>query len=107
MIDANEAKRLYDESGAEVSAWLESAVSKKVEDAAKSGKRNVFIFLDSVEVWNHLEPTPIEKRYISALIGLGYRAVFMTDGAPYVPAGLSDDYGDGPKYQNYGIMVSW
>ncbi len=107
MIDAKEAKRLYDESGAEVTAWLNSEVSKKVEDAAKSGKRNVFIFLGSEELWKHPTLTPIQKRCISALIDMEYRAEFKVDDETYVPRGLADDEGNGPKYRNYGIMVSW
>ncbi len=107
MIDAAEARRLYDESGAEVTAWLDCNASRKIEDAAKSGKRNVFIFLDSEEVWKNPTPSPIQKRCIDALIGLGYRAEFKVDAETYVPRGLADDEGAGPKYRNYGIMVSW
>lgn len=109
MIDAKQAKQLYDESGAEVEAFLKHKVEKKVTDAAKSGKRFVFICLDSVGPYEHVEQklTPAIRAVVERLVELGYRARVVLDGDRYVPCGLADDDGNGPSHQNYGIQVGW
>ena len=109
MITANEAKQLYDESGAEVDLFLKTEVEKKVTDAAKGGKRQVFIFLSSLSPFRYLdqEVTPLQKAVVNKLKELGYRAEIKLDGSKYVPRGLADDDGRGPEHQNYGISISW
>jgi len=109
MITAKEAKQLYDESGAEVEQFLKNEVEKKVIDAAKGGKRHVFIYLDSVKQFEYLDRTitPLQQAVADKLKTLGYHAVIKLDGESYVPRGLADDNGYGPTVQNYGIQVSW
>lgn len=109
MITANQAKQLYDESGAEVEQFLKCNVEQKVMDAAEGGKRQVFVFLGSVELFRTLtaETTPLQQAAANKLQELGYRAEIRLDGDKYVPRGLADDDGNGPKIQNYGIQIGW
>lgn len=109
MITAKEAKELYDQSGAEVEQFLKHEVEKRVTDAAKGGKRFVFIDLGYVKQFEYLDRaiTPLQQAVADKLKTLGYRADIKLDGDKYVPRGLADDDGNGPKIQNYGIQVSW
>lgn len=109
MITATEAKKLYDQSGVEVQEYLKEKVEPKVTEAAKSGKRFTFIYLGSLEPYRTVEQEllPIQKAVVEKLQELGYRARVVLDGDKYVPRGLADDNGEGPKYQNYGIQVGW
>lgn len=109
MITAKEVKELYDQSGAEVEEFLKNSVEKPVTDAAKGGKRFVFIFLGTVKFYEHAQDklTPLNKAVLERLVELGYRARVVHDGESYVPAGLADDDGNGPKHQNYGIQIGW
>jgi hypothetical protein len=109
MIDAKQAKQLYDESGAEVTDFLKHQVEKKVTDAAKGGKRFVFIYLDTIGPFDHVEGklTPLNRAVVEKLQELGYRARIVLDGERYVPRGLQDDDGNGPSHQNYGIQIGW
>ena len=108
MISAEEAKALYDASGEEVEAFLKSAVEPKVVEAARAGKRKVFIFVGG-------EPTygienarqPVHDAAIVKLKKLNYGVSWGADGEAYVPRGLADDDGNGPAYINYGIHVGW
>jgi len=109
MITAQEAKQLYDESGAEVDQFLKNEVEQKVADAAKGGKRQVFVYMGSVKQFEYLDRTvtPLQKAVADKLKTLGYRVEIKLDGDKYVPRGLADDYGKGPTIQNYGIQISW
>lgn len=109
MITAKEAKELYDQSGAEVTDFLERNVESKVSFAAKSGKRFVFIHLGSIGPYEHVDQkiTPLQQAVAEKLQELGYRARIVLDGDKYVPPGLANDDGGGPMHQNYGIQVGW
>lgn len=110
MITAKEAKVLYDQSGTEVDEFLKNSVEKEITDAAKAGKRTVTIYLDSYELpangLNHIV-TASQRAVVAKLRELGYLAVIQSYGDCYVPRGLADDDGNGPKYQNYGIQIGW
>ena len=109
MITANEAKQLYDESGHEVEQFLKHSVEQNVSNAAKGGKREVFIHLGSVKQFEYLDRTitPLQQAVADKLKTLGYRADIKLDGDKYVPRGLADDNGNGPTIQNYGIQIGW
>ena len=109
MITAKEAKELYDQSGQEVADYLKHSVEQKVKDAAKGGKRQVFIDMGSVKQFEYLRSTitPLQKAVEWRLKELGYRVEIKLDGASYVPRGLADDMGNGPTIQNYGIVIGW
>lgn len=109
MITAKEALELYDASGAEVNLFLKHSVESEVIKAAKGEKRTVFIHLDALAPFDHLDQrtTPLQRAIVAKLISLGYRAKIRLDGAPYVPRGLADDDGDGPSHTNFGIEIGW
>ena len=109
MITAQEAKQLYNQSGAEVEQFLKSEVEPKVIDAAKRGKRSTFIFLGSTGPYEYVGPklTPLNRAVWDKLIKLGYEARIVFDGEKYVPRGLADDDGNGPEHQSYGLQVGW
>ena len=109
MITAQEAKQLYDESGAEVEQFLKHSVEQNVSNAAKGGKCDVFIHLGSVKQFEYLDHTitPLQQAVADKLKTLGYRADIKLDGDKYVPRGLADDNGNGPTIQNYGIQIGW
>jgi len=109
MITAAQAKQFYDDSGHEVEQFLTHTVEPVVTDAAKSGKRFIFIFLDHLGPYDYLDRviTPLQKAVVTKLKELGYLAEIKLDGKQYVPRGLADDDGNGPKHQNYGIHIGW
>ena len=109
MITAQEAKQLYNESGAEVQQFLKTEVEQKVIDAAKGGKKSVMIFLGAKGPYDYLAQviTPLQTAVVNKLIELGYHAQIQTYGESYVPRGLADDDGNGPEHQNYGIQIGW
>jgi hypothetical protein len=109
MINAKEAKSLYDKSGQEVEDYLKYTVEKEVVKAAEGGRRQTFIHLGSLELFRHLSQdiTPLQKAVVEKLKELSYRAEIKHDGDRYVPRGLADDDGNGPSHQNYGIQIGW
>jgi hypothetical protein len=109
MITAKEAKELYDQSGQEVADYLKYTVEKEVVKAAEGGKRSTTIHLGSMGSFDHLDQiiTPLQKAVVAKLKELGYRAEIKLSGDWYVPRGLADDDGNGPKHINYGIVISW
>lgn len=109
MIDAKQAKQLYDESGAEVEEYLRLTVEPEIVKAAKGGKRYVFIGLGTTRPYEYVESklTPLNRAVADRLQELGYRARFVNDGESYVPRGLADDDGNGPSHRNYGIQIGW
>lgn len=107
MINAQQAKQLYEESGVEVRRYLDIEIEPQVIKAAKEGKRKVVIHVGSIEVWNDLKLNSVHQGVISGLKELGYDAFFGTYGESYVPRGLADAVGDGPQYLNYGFIISW
>lgn len=107
MITAAQAKELYDQSGAEVNDFLTHKVEKYIRDAAMAGKRSVFVLVDSEETWKTITPSPFNRQVIDKLKELGYTAKFGRDGESYVPRGLADDNGNGPKHTNVGYTIGW
>lgn len=109
MITAKEAKELYDKSGQEVAEYLKHTVEKEVVKAAEGGKRTTTIHLGCLEPFRYLEQeiTPLHKAVEWKLKELGYRTQIAVYGERYVPRGLADDDGNGPKHQNYGIHIVW
>ena len=109
MINAKEAKALYDKSGQEVADYLKHTVEKEVVKAAEGGKRQTIIHLASKGPFDHLDQliTPLQKAVVAKLKELGYRAEIKLDGDRYVPRGLADDDGNGTSHQNYGFHIGW
>lgn len=109
MITAEQAKKLYDESGVAVDSYLNRTIAPEIEKAAKAGKRSVFIHAGSEPPYGSTKAlqAPLHTSTMMVLTELGYKASWVTDGDPYVPRGLADDYGEGPAYINVGIHISW
>lgn len=109
MINAKEAKALYDKSGQEVADYLKSTVEKEVTRAATAGKRKVFIGLGTTEYSSEVPDkiTPVHRGVIETLKVLGYVVSIAQDGESYVPRGLQDDDGNGPWHTNYGFHIGW
>jgi hypothetical protein len=104
MITAEEAKRLYDQSGAEINDFLQRVVEPEIKKAATGGKRNCCIHLGSSDTWISPKYKPVELLAVTELLKLGYVARTENYGESYVPKALEDE---GTKYRNYGIMISW
>ena len=109
MITANEAKALYDQSGAEVDLYLKHNVDPAITTAATSGKRSTHIHLGCINAIEHLwqKLTPTEKGAIDKLKEFGYTVTATKDGDAYVPRGQQDDNGNGPSVTNFGITIGW
>jgi len=109
MINAKEAKALYDKSGQEVADYLKNTVEPAVIKAATAGKRKVFILVGSTqfEFEMRVKITSVHQGVALILKDQGYVVSIEQDGASYVPRGLADDDGDGPAYTNYGFHIGW
>ena len=106
MISAKEAKALYDASGAESDAML-ATLEPYIIAAAKEGKQHCFVLIGSEEAWKTIKVTPIQHQVCDKLNKLGFRVSISKHGSGYVPRGLADDDGNGPKYENYGYCIGW
>jgi hypothetical protein len=108
MISAKEANALYDQSGAEVDAFMARDIEPVVTAAASTGKQTIFIYRGSEEGYKSpRQPDAVESAAITRLLELGYAAVWKSrEGAGYVPRG-ADGAGNGPIFFNYGIQISW
>ena len=106
MITAQEAKALYDWTGAEIQDYLNKVLEKEIVRMAKSGKREYTHHIGA-EPYDPPKPTPVQQGVVDELKKLGYTARYGVYGSSYVPRGLADDNGDGPMYQNYGILIRW
>jgi len=109
MITAQEAKKLYDDSGHQSEVFLKTEVEPKVTAAAKEGKLSVIVYLGTFRTIGHFqgEVKPLQKAVVQKLLGLGYRAEIKPYGDPYIPMGLKDLDGNGPQHQNFGIHIHW
>lgn len=105
MISAVEARALYDRVGEE-SKKLLNDIDHRITKVAVS-RCTTFFLLDCEETFRHVEPTPVQARVMEELKELGFSVTFGKDGEPYVPRGLSDDNGNGPKHINYGFHIKW
>lgn len=107
MITAQEASKLYEDSGAKVTDFMKYTVEPMIRAAAESGKDHVFLYAGTAKWWK-IVPAPLfYQQLIDKLIELGFFAKWTADGQPYVPRGLSDDDGNGPLHTNFGIMIRW
>lgn len=106
MITAQEAKALYDKSGAEIQDYLTHNIEKQIVNQSESGKREYIHHLGSYE---HGLPkmSPLLEDIMEELRRLEYRVMYVNFGAKYVPRGLAEDDGTGPLFQNYGFIISW
>ena len=107
MITAKEAKQLYEDSGAEVEAYLADKFDNQIRKAAKDGKTSYFHHITAVNTRDPSSAGQLEIKVMARLRELGYSVVWYRDPDTYVPRGLADDDGTGPLYSNVGLMVTW
>ena len=108
MITAVEAKTLYDQSGVEVDKYLHYKIEPEVKAAASSGKRRLFHFVGSRDVFTHPRPNPLQTCIIEKLREFGYTVQWVeTKGENYGSRGLADDNSNGPSCVYYGIVITW
>lgn len=107
MIDATQAKALYEESNANLASYLTTAIEPAVTEAAKAGKRTVDVHVKAHETWKNIAPSKYEQQVIVELEKLGYKASFGPYGSAYVPRANQDDHGHGPMHCNYGFTINW
>jgi hypothetical protein len=106
MINAQEAKTLYDKSGTEVQDYLTYNVEDKIIDHAARGKRYYIHDIGSSRAPLPKIP-PLMQGVIDELKRLGYVVQYGFYGESYVPRGLADDSGEGPSFQNIGVTIGW
>lgn len=106
MITSQEAKSLYDKSGAEVQDYLTHNIEKEIIRRSQGGNRDYTLHLGA-EQWSIPKLTPLLQGVMDELKRLGYRVKYTSYGEKYVPRGLADDDGNGPEKQNYGIEINW
>lgn len=106
MITAVEAKELYDTSGVEADRIL-NQIEPIIIKAATAGERSCFVYIDSIEIHRNITVTALQEQVLNKMQKLGYRISVAKYGSTYVPRGLSDDDGNGPKYENYGYSIHW
>lgn len=107
MISAQEAKALYDASGAEADAFLKHSVEPKVKNAAGGGKRSVEVLIGAADAFDRCVPSPVMMQVMNKLSELGYVVSYERYGDEYVPRAFADDDGNGPKHRNYGLIIRW
>ena len=108
MLTAAEAKALYDDSGVEVAKYLQYKIEPEIKAAATSGKRRLFHFVGSRDVFMQSRPDPLQTRIIEKLREFGYTVQWVeTKGENYGSRGLADDTSNGPSCVYYGIVITW
>lgn len=109
MITAEETRALFDHAGKAVDDYLKHSVEPRVVFAAKHGKREVTILIGSVDAITRIDSalSPVHRAAEGKLHELGYTASISLYGEAYVPAGLADDDGNGPKHKNVGLHIRW
>lgn len=112
MIAAKEAAALVVMSNANVDLYIVK-IELEIIKLAKAGKRIHTCYVDGLwgafDIWEatHQKFTPIQEAVAEKMRMLGYSVAIGTDGSPYVPRGLQDDDGGGPKKINVCMTIKW
>jgi hypothetical protein len=111
MFTAVEARKLTDQASGKYEKICEK-IGLKVKELADAGKNEYAIyeegFWGAMSIWEMRNPaTEAQTLLMSLLRKYGYRVTLEPDGETYVPRGLADDDGDGPKHQNRCIVIRW
>lgn len=107
MIDAKEARELYEQTGANVQEYLDNTIEPRVKEAIELGRTQCEVLVDAKETYRRIEPDTFDKQVITKLKALGYTVSFGFYGDTYVPRGLADDNGEGPVHRNVGFIIGW
>lgn len=110
MITANEARQLVLNSNQHLQKYF-PIIDARIKNAANEGKSKVALYVDDLwaaeDYYAPTKPTSLQIRIIKELELIGYHAEFTCHGAQYVPLGMQDNDGNGPKFINHVIMVTW
>ncbi len=112
MITASEALKLVNKSDANVDMYIK-LIEPHIKKIAEEGKRSYDCYVDGL--WSSVETnkvayttlTDIQKLVSDKLKIFGYRVSLGRSGDTYVPPGLTDNYGEGPKHVNICLIISW
>jgi len=111
IITAKQAAALSEEINAIDSNTMVN-VGSEIREAAKAGRRAVVCCVD--KTWSteptmqfNITPNVIQAKIMNKLTDLGYTVKLARHGAEYVPRGLQDDDGRGPKHINWHIHIYW
>lgn len=107
MIDAKQARELTDLSDIESKKYLKNVVEPAIKTAAEKGLRKVEVYVIDVEIFERPHCPKVQSAAIKVLRELGFKAFWGNYGEPYIPVRLKDDDGNGPKYNRYGLIISW
>lgn len=107
MISAKEASEITANSTAAVDRYIQEKIEPVVLSAAEKGLNSCKVTIGTVYTYEEIDCTAVETRVLGILKELGYRATVETYGDPYVPRGLQNDMGVGPRVRNYGFLISW
>ena len=108
MINAKEAKELYEQSSAGAKAYL-AKIDPLIREAATYGEQRVALYVEGLWEAEQYQSrmTPIQRRVKEELEYLGFVVTYQKNGGGYVPRGLADDDGNGPIYYDYVLVVGW
>ena len=82
MITAQEARKLYEDSGAKVTDFMKYTVEPMIRNAAESGKDRVFLCAGSDERWKIVHAPVFYQQLIDKLVELGFSAKWTVNGQP-------------------------
>ena len=85
-------------------------IEQKIVDAAKANQGSYMHHIDAIDVSFNTRLPELEPKLKNAceiLKRFGYNVDYTVYGDRYVPRGLQDGDGNGPKYQNCGLKISW
>lgn len=105
-ITAKEARELTNKSEKAVQTAL-VPVYDLIRTNAQKGETSCFWHLDTIEQSYHIPVESMTQAMIDTLHKHGFHCQVRTQGEAYVPRGLADDEGNGPKHINYGIAIYW
>ena len=107
MITASEAREKTNLIGAMATNYIKDVVEPSVMQAIDKGENCCLIYIDSLESWRIPSSSAMHSEVMRELRSLGYAVVYSFSGTEYVPPGLSDDDGNGPKHRNVSIKITW
>ena len=109
FISAKDARERANQSEIAAQKWLKN-IEPQIIKAADANEFRFTFHMDAVDVTfaARLPDLPPQiKHAIVILEHLGYGVNYCTYGERYVPRGLQDEAGEGPLYQNIGLVISW
>lgn len=106
-MNVSEARDITKNSRALAEDYLKDFIYPKIKSSANNGKFSCFFFIGSQERYRHIHVEQKIESAIEILKQSGYNVKLDYNGFSYVPRGLSDDDGNGPKYTSYGLHIDW